>query len=306
MGRVAFVFPGQGSQKVGMGRTLLEADPSVGARFDEATAILGWDLLELCLNGPEANLGQTQNTQPALFGIGAIAAEVLRRRGWSCAAAAGHSLGEYSALAAAGVFTFSEGMGLVRRRGELMAAVGDRTPGGMAAVLNLSAEQVAAACAEVSDVGCVQVANYNSPDQTVISGEISALEAASALLKSRGARRVIRLGVSAPFHSKLMAPLQAPMGDALDAVRLCAPTCDVVANVTADLVHEPCDIRGALLEQLAGSVRWTETVQKLASMGITDAVEVGPGNVLGGLIRKIEPAVRVWTLDEALQADPPA
>ncbi len=299
----AAVFPGQGSQKVGMGRDLLEAAPQARELFDRADAVLGFSLSQLCLEGPEETLTRTENAQPALFTVSLIAWELLRERGFRPQAVAGHSLGEYSALAAAGVLSFEDGLRTVRRRGELMAEIGDRVAGAMAAVLGLPAEAVAEVCAEASADpagGRVEVANYNSPEQTVVSGELAAVERAMALAKTRGAKRALKLNVAAPFHCSLMAPLADQMAPVLAALPLREPEIPVLANVTADYVRTPDEVRDALTRQLAGSVRWTETVHRLAEDGCDGTVEVGAGRVLTGLTPRIVPGMGALDTTEAL------
>ena len=300
MGKTAFVFPGQGSQKVGMGREFYETTQVGRELFDQADALLGFSLSRLCFEGPEEQLTRTENAQPAIFTVSVAACRLLEERGVRPDAAAGHSLGEYSALVAAGVMSFEDGLRTVRRRGELMAAVGDTVAGSMAAVLGLAAEEVAAVCEEASAAGRVEVANYNSPEQTVISGELAAVERAMALAKERGAKRALKLNVAAPFHSSLMAPLAEEMREVLAAVPMSAPRVPVVANVTADYVRTPEEIREALVRQVAGSVRWTETVRRLAADGIERTVEAGPGRVLTGLTPRIVPGLAAVDTAEAL------
>lgn len=299
--RTAFLFPGQGSQKMGMGGELCEQFPELKSRlFERADALLGFSLTRLCLEGPEAELTRTENAQPALLLIGVAALEALRIRGVAPDAVAGHSLGEYSALVAAGALSFEDALRTVRRRGELMAGIGDTVTGGMAAIMGLPPETVEAVCREAGDAGVVQVANYNAPEQSVISGELAAVERAAALAKERGAGRIVMLNVSAPFHSRLMAPLREEMAAVLERVSVLPPALPIIANVTADVVRTPEEIRRVLADQVAGAVRWTDTLRTLAADGVTRFIEVGPGRVLTGLTRRTLPDVEALTYDPLL------
>jgi [acyl-carrier-protein] S-malonyltransferase len=299
--RTAFLFPGQGSQKVGMGLALCEAFPGFKARFfDRADELLGVALSELCFRGPEAELTRTENVQPALLLASVAALEAVRARGVEARALAGHSLGEYSALVAAGALSFEDALRAVRRRGELMARIGESVRGSMAAVIGLAPEAVEAACRDAAGAGVVQVANYNSPEQSVISGEKVAVDRAAALAKERGASRVMLLNVSAPFHCRLMAPLRAEMAAVLARIEVRPPRVPLVANVTAEYVATPDAIRQALADQIAGAVRWTETLQRLAADGFTHFVEVGPGRVLAGLVRRTLPSAEALSYEQLL------
>lgn len=300
MSKTAFVFPGQGSQKAGMGLDLCEGSAAARELFERADAVLGFPLSQLCFEGPNETLTRTENAQPAIFTVSAIAFHLLQEKGLQPEAVAGHSLGEYSALVAAGVMSFEDGLRTVRRRGELMAEIGDRVKGAMAAVINLAPEQIQEACREASEVGRVEVANFNGPDQTVISGEEAAVDRAIELVKARGAKRALKLNVAAPFHSSLMAPLTEEMAKVLAEVPMQAPRFPVIANVTADYVRTPEEVREALIRQVAGSVRWTETIQRLAAEGFARTVEVGPGRVLTGMTPRIAAGMEAVDTAQAL------
>jgi [acyl-carrier-protein] S-malonyltransferase len=294
--RLAFLFPGQGSQSVGMGASLAADYPEIKRDyFDRADEILGLPISRLCFEGPEGELVKTEIQQPAIFLVSCAAAAALRSHGVTAEAVAGHSLGEYSALVEAGSFSFEDGLRLTRRRGELMASIAAETGGIMAAVLGLPSEEVVAICREVEPLGVCEPANFNSPTQTVISGEDEPVRRAMDLARERGARRVIELSVSAPFHCSLMAPLARQFRPVLDAVRISDVRVPVVANVTAQEERTADEIRENLIRQLDHSVRWTESVLCLAAGGIDTVVEVGPGKVLTGLMRQIDSAVRAYS-----------
>jgi [acyl-carrier-protein] S-malonyltransferase len=297
--RTAFLFPGQGSQKVGMGRAWAEAFPESAAAFDEVSAALGQDVARLCWSGPEDELQLTANTQPALLAVAAAILRALDQRRVRPDAVAGHSLGEYSAHVAAGTLALADAARLVRRRGELMQDAVPVGVGAMAAVLGLAPETVAALTAEAAAGEVCAVANYNSPEQTVIAGHRGAVERAMALARAQGAKRVVALPVSAPFHCALMAPARAGLEPALAATRFADPAVPVVVNVDARAVTTGAAARDALVRQIDGSVRWVESVRFLAvELAITRFVEVGPGNVLSGLVRRIVPEAETISLAE--------
>jgi len=288
----AFVFPGQGSQFVGMGRELAQTSPAAKKIFEEADEHLGFRLSALCWDGPEAELNDTVNTQPALYvcSVAAWRALVESIGEFTPAFAAGHSLGELSALAAAGVMEFEDGLRLVRQRGEVMKAAGERAPGGMAAILNLDAGLLAEVCAEASAAtgGVVQVANDNCPGQVVISGDNVALEKAMELAKARGARRALKLPVSIAAHSPLMQSAVEDFTRAVEAVPFIAPVPPVVGNVQAAPLADPNAIRAELPAQLTSPVRWTDSVRYILAQGVTTFVELGSKDVLTGLVKRID------------------
>jgi [acyl-carrier-protein] S-malonyltransferase len=290
----AFVFPGQGSQAVGMGRALCEAYPGARAAFEEADEVLGFGLSALCFDGPEDALRLTKNTQPAILATSiATARALLAECPAQPAYVAGHSLGEYTALVFAGAMTFADALRAVRLRGEFMQDAVPAGRGAMAAILGLSGERVTALCLERADGGIVEAANFNAPDQTVISGEAAAVERVMALAKAAGAKRALPLPVSAPFHSALMRPAQEKMTKVLGALAMTKASPPVVTNVGAEAVWEAERLREALGAQVVAPVRWVESVQKMTELGVTTFLEVGPGNVLQGLCRRIAPGARV-------------
>ncbi|OAN44396.1 malonyl CoA-acyl carrier protein transacylase [Chloroflexus islandicus] len=299
---IAWVFPGQGSQVVGMGRDLIAASAAARQIFATADETLDFGLSELCFSGPETDLTATENAQPALLttSMALLAAmrELLGDRLEPPIAVAGHSLGEYSALVAGGSLDFTTALRLVRRRGELMAAAHD---GSMAAVIGLDAGILEQICQEVSAAlqhhnqlhGTVVIANYNAPDQLVISGSVVAVEHASLLAKSRGAKRVIPLKVSAAFHSPLMVEAAEGMAQAIASATVRDLDIPLIANVTAEPLRDADDVRREMVAQVVAPVRWIASVQHMVAMGVETFVEIGPGRVLTGLIRRIAPAARL-------------
>ncbi len=318
MTRIAYVFPGQGAQKVGMGREWAERSAAARRTFEEADAALGEPLTQLCWEGPEEELGLTANTQPAILTASVAVLRGLEEeaaeQGWDVApvAVAGHSLGEYSALVAAGALDFAEAVVLVRRRGELMQRAVPAGVGAMAAILAMSAEDVAAVVDAVAagaatgaDRGeVVAVANYNAPGQTVIAGHAGAVERACELARQRGARKATRLDVSAPFHSPLMAPAREGMAPHLAAAALADPRVPVVVNADAAPVTTAEAARDALVRQIDGPVRWVESVEHMErAMGVGLFLEVGPGTVLTGMVKRIVGDARTLALGEPRNLD---
>jgi [acyl-carrier-protein] S-malonyltransferase len=284
---IAFVFPGQGSQKVGMGRALADAYPVCRQTFEEADAALGEPLSRVIFEGPEDQLRLTENTQPAILAVSIAAYRLLASRGLTPAFVAGHSLGEYSANVAAGTFEFPDVLRIVRRRGQYMQEAVPVGEGAMAAILGLDADLVAQACADAAEGEVVSPANLNGAGQVVIAGAREAVKRAGERAKALGAKRAIALPVSAPFHCALMKPAEARLAPELRALPARDPRVPVVANVDGELKRDRAAAVEALVRQVSSPVRWEAVVTRLASEGVTTYVEVGPGAVLSGLVRKI-------------------
>jgi [acyl-carrier-protein] S-malonyltransferase len=301
--KVGLLFPGQGSQFVGMGRDLAEAYPEARESFAEADETLGFALSDLCWNGPAEELTSTINAQPAILVHSVAVWRVLQRRRPAAVLAAGHSLGEFSAYVAAGAIDFADAVRTVRRRGELMFESGQQRPGTMAAILGLDDAAAEAVCRDASDDAHVVVpANFNAPGQIVISGDVKAVERAGELAKEAGAKRVIPLNVSGAFHSPLMKVAEDGLRDQLSGVQLRDPAFPVVSNVIAEAVHEAGRARELLVEQLTSPVRWVASLQTMvgAELGF---LELGPGNVLAGLLRRVSRDVPVRSLGTAAEVD---
>ena len=300
MSKLAYIFPGQGSQAAGMGKALFEAFPEARAVLDSVDAALGEKLSTLCFEGPDEKLRLTANTQPSILTVSAAAAAVLAARGVRPDLVAGHSLGEYSALVATGALSAADAARAVRARGTFMQEAVPAGQGAMAAVLGLEPERVRAICESVQAATgkVVSPANYNEPNQTVIAGEAGAVAEAGLRLKEAGAKRVLPLPVSAPFHCALMEPVKARLEAVLRAVAWSEPSVPVVTNVEAKANRETARIVPLLVEQVTAPVRWIEIVQEIARLGVTRVVEVGPGTVLGGLVRRIEKGVEVHSVSD--------
>jgi [acyl-carrier-protein] S-malonyltransferase len=295
----ALLFPGQGSQRVGMGRDLAHEYPVARQTYDEADDVLGFALSRLCFEGPGEELTLTLHTQPALLTTSVAVLRVLLERGLAFELVAGHSLGEWSALVAAGAIAFRDAVRLTQLRGTYMQEAVPAGQGGMAAVLGLELAAVRAACDRASRPGePVEVANINGASQIVISGHTDAVERAIPEAKAAGAKRAIRLAVSAPFHCSLMRPAAEQLAAALAGIEIAAPRVPVVANVTAEPTQDPVRIRALLIEQVTAPVRWEESVQALARLGVTRAYELGSGAVLKGLAKRIAEAIEVTAIGE--------
>ena len=287
MGKIALVFPGQGSQRVGMGRDLWDQVPEARRLLEESGQALEIDLARLCLEGPEDALTLTANAQPAILAVSMAAFAAFRQEGGRFDYVAGHSLGEYSALVAAGSLRFDDAIRTVRRRGEFMQEAVAPGVGAMAALLGLQQEAVLEVCHEAGRAGVVEVANLNGPGQLVIAGEAKAVERAIDLAKGRGARRAVRLQVSAPFHCSLMRPAGERLGEVLKAIAIADPIVPLVNNVDAEIVTKGVQIAESLVRQVSSPVRWEEGVRALVREGVTCFLELGPGKVLTGLIKRI-------------------
>jgi [acyl-carrier-protein] S-malonyltransferase len=290
---LAFVFPGQGSQQVGMGRALALTFPEAQAVFEAADAALGLPISRLCFEGPEDQLQLTANTQPAILTASIAVHAVMKSRGPVPEFVAGHSLGEYSALVAAQTLDFAEAVVAVRRRGEYMQQAVPAGQGAMAAILMLELEAIEQACREVAHGEVVSPANINAPGQVVIAGHATAVDRAIEACKARGAKRAIKLPVSAPFHCALMRPAQERMANDLAAMAFRDPTPPLVNNADAKVVASGAACREGLVRQVSSPVRWQQSIELLVQQGVTTFVEVGPGNVLSGLVKKIAKGAKV-------------
>jgi len=295
MTATAWVFPGQGSQSVGMGKALADAEPEARQRFAEADDALGFALSDIIWNGPDATLQQTDTQQPALLVVSVVQFEALKRRGQlpDAAFAAGHSLGQYSAAVCTGALPFADAVRLVRRRGQLMQEYGH---GAMAAILGMETDAVQALAAEAM----VEVANINAPGQVTIAGRQEDVERAAALAKERGARRAIMLPVSAAFHTSLMRPVADALAPLLEEADLTDPAVPIMANVDGQPISIAADLRAEFIHHIFSPVQWVRAVETMRDAGITDYLEIGPGNVLSGLIKRTDKEARTQTSDALL------
>ena len=299
--RIAFVFPGQGSQFVGMAKDLFDQFPAAKQTFQEADDALGFAISELCFSGPESDLKLTQNTQPAILASSIAALRVIEsqstlRPQW----VAGHSLGEYSALVCAGALEFSDALKIVRERGRMMQEAVPQEVGAMGVLLGLEVDAVRALCADSSNGEIVEPANYNGAGQIVIAGHRGAVQRAMSLARERGVKKVLEIPVSAPFHCRLMAPAAEGLKKVLADVSIKPFTAAVITNVEAEINSDPARVKDLLIRQTVSPVRWEESVQKLEQLGCERVFEVGPGKVLRGLIKRIAPSLNVDNFQSAV------
>ena len=297
--KIALVFPGQGSQYIGMGKEMAEKFPVAKEVFQEADDALGYSITEIAFAGPEEELIKTNNTQPAILTTSYACFKVFEQHGIKGEVLAGHSLGEYSALVASGAVDFKDAVKIVNKRGQYMADAAPMGTAGMAAILGLDKEPLKQVCLEAASVGIVEPANYNCPGQIVIAGENAALDKAMELALAAGAKRAIKLNVSGPFHSSLIKRAGERLSLELEQIQINNPQVPVVVNITAEEIFGAEDIIPSLVDQVSNSVRWDESVERMIAMGVDTFVEVGPGKVLSGLIKKINKGVTILNVEDS-------
>lgn len=300
---LAMVFPGQGAQKVGMGFDFYNSSTRVAELFKQGNEILGYSISDLCFKGPDTELTKTVNTQPAIFINSAAGYILLQERGFEPIMAAGHSVGEYCALFASGVLDFESALKLVSYRGNLMQSAGTDTPGTMAAIMGLDYETIKKCCMDLSSEGIVEIANFNTPEQIVISGEVPVVEKAMEILKTKGAKRTLLLNVGAAFHSKLMASAAKDLAQRLDETEFKQPSIPIAINYTGELLTDPLEIKNAMKKQMLGSVLWVDSVRNMAKNGASIFVESGPGKALSGMIKKIDLSLKTLNVEDMMSLE---
>ncbi len=298
MKKTAFIFPGQGAQYVGMGKELVEQCPEAAETFSQASDALGYDMRALCFEGPAEELEKTENTQPAILTVSVAALRVLQAHGYQPDLTAGLSLGEYAALVAADSLTFTEAAPLVRARGRFMQEAVPLGEGKMAAIIGLSREQVLDICRDSREAGLVEPANFNAPGQIVIAGATKGIEYAVELAQKAGAKRALILSVSAPFHCSMLAPAGIRLAEELQKVTILDPVIPIIANVSGDYVQNAEEIREALIQQVSHSVYWEDTIERMVADGVEAFVEIGPGKVLSGFVKRIAKDVDIHNVED--------